>query len=101
MEIMDKHALWKWLVFAGLTVVSLALVYPPDKRIPLGLDIKGGISFTVAVDPDKVWKSMRDDPVNKEIADDKLKGQVPAAVGSAREEAVEVIRNRVDRLGVA
>ena len=101
MEIMDKHALWKWLVFAGLTVVSLALVYPPDKRIPLGLDIKGGISFTVAVDPDKVWKSMRDDPVNKEIADDKLKGQVPAAVRSAREEAVEVIRNRVDRLGVA
>ena len=98
---MDKHALWKWLLLLGLTVVSVALIWPPEKQIPLGLDIQGGISFTLAVDPDKVLQSMSEDLENKNIAEDALKARVPAEVRAAREEAVEIIRNRVDRLGVA
>ena len=94
---MDKHALWKWLLLLGLTVISVALIWPPEKQIPLGLDIQGGISFTLAVDPDKVLQSMSEDLENKGIAEDALKARVPAEVRAAREEAVEIIRNRVDR----
>ena len=34
---MDRHALWKWLTLVFFTAVSLALVWPPQEKIKLGL----------------------------------------------------------------
>src|SRR4051812_44877498 len=58
-----------------LVLFSFAEIWPPDKKITLGLDIKGGTSFLIRLKGDK--------EVNKGML----------------EQAVEVIRKRVDYFG--
>lgn len=66
-----------------LTIVTVALsllaIYPPGKTVRLGLDLQGGTSFLVRLLPE----------AGREITPDSL------------EQAVEVIRKRVDKFGVS
>ena len=59
-----------------LVVFSVATIYPPDKKIQLGLDIQGGTSFLIRL-------VGADREITKEMLD----------------QAVEVIRKRVDYFG--
>jgi SecD/SecF fusion protein len=76
------HGLRKRLIAMTLTALLLVLmitqIYPPDKKIALGLDIQGGTSFLIRLIPG-----------DKQIG----KGTL--------EQAVEVIRKRVDYFGGA
>ena len=71
-----------------LTVLTIAFaigsVYPPDQKLPLGLDLKGGTSFLVRL---------------KAEADETgvVKPITPAMLDQAR----EVIRRRVDSMGTS
>ena len=51
---MDKNKLWKWLLLLFLVIWSFALITPLDKKVKLGLDLKGGSSFIVEVDREDV-----------------------------------------------
>ncbi len=77
---MEKQSIWKWLLLIGLTAWSIAVVYPPSEKIRLGLDLQGGTRFVLQVD-------------TSEIEAD--------AARDAQARAIEVIRNRVDAMGVA
>ena len=72
----------KRILALALVVVAVAMsvvmVYPPDKKIALGLDIKGGTSFLIKLQQ-----------TDKEIT--------PAML----DQAVEVIRKRVDYFGAS
>lgn len=61
-----------------LVALCLALIYPPSKKIHLGLDLAGGTEFIIRL--------VREgkDPISEK----------------AKDNAVEVIRSRVDRYGV-
>lgn len=96
---MDKHAYWKWLLLIALTAWSLALVVPLRSKVKLGLDLKGGTSFTVQINESEIEKQIRDE--NKDLTDVQVHSRVSTAVRHAQEQAVEIIRNRVDALGVA
>src|SRR5712691_11965235 len=61
---------------AAFVVVSIATIWPPEKRIALGLDIQGGTSFLIRL-------MGGDKEINKAML----------------EQAVEVIRKRVDYFG--
>jgi SecD/SecF fusion protein len=66
------------VLMALLLICSLVTIYPPEKKIALGLDIKGGTSFLIRL----VGGGEREvDPI-------------------MLEQAVEVIRKRVDQFGV-
>ena len=72
----------RWLgtaLIVILTVGALVTIYPPGKKIHLGLDLKGGTEFLIRL--------------VKENPEAKISPQ-------ARETAVEVIRTRVDKYGV-
>src|SRR5215468_12686113 len=60
----------------SLITTSLVTIWPPQQKITLGLDIKGGTSFLIRLVPG-------DKPLNKAMLD----------------QAVEVIRKRVDYFG--
>src|SRR5205823_2263769 len=64
------------LIAVGLSIV---MIWPPDKKIQLGLDIKGGTSFLIRL---------------QETGDKQV---TPATL----DQAVEVIRKRVDYFGAA
>src|ERR1700688_2567467 len=59
-----------------LTAFSIATIWPPDKKIALGLDIQGGTSFLIRL----------------------VGGDKDVTIGML-EQAVEVIRKRVDYFG--
>jgi SecD/SecF fusion protein len=61
-----------------LVIFSIATIWPPRKKIALGLDIQGGTSFLIRLVPG-------DKPITKGMLD----------------QAVEVIRKRIDVFGVS
>jgi SecD/SecF fusion protein len=67
------------LLAAMLVALSIATIGPPEKKIALGLDIKGGTSFLI-----KLQQVDKDKPITPGLLD----------------QAVEVIRKRVDYFGV-
>src|SRR6266436_1795260 len=60
--------------------LSIFMIYPPDKKIPLGLDIKGGTSFLI-----RLQQTDKDKEITTSMLD----------------QAVEVIRKRVDYFGAS
>lgn len=96
---MNKNAMWKWLLLGALAVWSLALVTPFDQKVKLGLDLKGGTSFTVEVDADEVRKNVLEKDSSLEGTD--LESAVKAETKATQGVALEVIRSRVDGLGIA
>ena len=60
--------------------LSIVMIYPPDKKIPLGLDIKGGTSFLI-----RLQQTDKDKETTSSMLD----------------QAVEVIRKRVDYFGAS
>ncbi len=72
-----KHLIALLLV-SMLVAFSIATIWPPGKKIALGLDIKGGTSFLI-----KLQQVDKDKPITPGLLD----------------QAVEVIRKRVDYFG--
>lgn len=96
---MDKNAKWKWLFLGLLILSSLMLVTPVKQKIKLGLDLQGGISFIVEIDEEQLLRTYRDQ--NREMSDEQSAADVREIVLQSQDKAVEVIRNRVDTIGIA
>jgi SecD/SecF fusion protein len=77
---MNNKFPWKLAVVLAVLAASLYSMWPLDKKIKLGLDLKGGTSFLLQMDLSKIDSTGR---------------------GQARAQAVEIIRKRIDRFGVA
>ncbi len=94
---MDKHAVWKWLVLLILVSASSYFIIPLSK-IPLGLDLRGGTSFTVQIDEERAREEIRasDEAMTEDDVDRKLREKLEGAQGRI----LEVLRNRVDALGI-
>ena len=75
-----KASIWKWLILVVATAWSVALVTPPKDKVKLGLDLQGGTSYTLEIDDSQ---------------------GLEGSVADARDRALEVVRNRVDSMGVA
>ena len=77
---MNKQFAWKFGIIIALAVASLYSMWPPREKIKLGLDLKGGTSFLLQMDLSKIDVTGR---------------------SQAMRQAVEIIRKRVDKFGVA
>ncbi len=91
--------MWKWAALGLITVWSLALVTPVKEKVKLGLDLKGGTSFTVEVDRDEIRKQVLEG--DESLGGAKLNSAVESKVEISRDIAIEVIRGRIDGLGIA
>jgi SecD/SecF fusion protein len=99
---MSRNDLWKWLVLAFVTVLSAYVVLPPtgkNGKIRLGLDLSGGTSFTVAIDEDKLRNNIKSGDTG--LSDSDVQNQVNNILRDADARAIEVIRNRIDGLGIS
>lgn len=96
---MDKKNALKWVLLAGLVFGALAVIYPPSEKIPLGLDLKGGLSFTVEIDEAEIRAQILQDA--PELKPEQVDSRLPDAMKKAQERALEVIRNRVDGMGLS
>ena len=75
------------------------LAYPPREKIRLGLDLKGGNSFTLGVDyarlHDKIIERYPDCATDTERMD----AEVARTLEGADDRMIEIIRRRVDAMG--
>lgn len=71
------------LIVIALIGACVYGVYPPDKKLKMGLDIKGGLQMNLEVDLDK------------------LQGKTEKEISDAADRALEILRNRVDGLGIS
>jgi len=102
---MDKRRLWKWGVLAALILLSMALVILPIDRplrekVPLGLDLRGGVSLVLAIDEENVRQKLRD-AAPEGMSAEQLEADVVDALKDAQQRAVHVIRNRIDAQGLS
>lgn len=77
---MIKNLKWKVLLVVAVIAWATWMAYPPQEKIKLGLDLKGGMHLVLKVDLDKIPEDARAD---------------------ATDRAIEVIRNRIDQFGVS
>ena len=98
-ENVARNNIWKWMVLALIAVISIYVCNPPAEKVRFGLDLKGGTSFTLGVDTDKLAESI--------IAANPAITNTPGAVQKKIEETltgcddriISVIRRRVDAMG--
>jgi len=76
---MPKKLIYKILLILIVIGTSAWFAFPPEKRINLGLDLKGGMHLVLKVDTSKLSKEAQQD---------------------VSERALEIIRNRIDEFGV-
>ncbi len=76
---MEKRVIYKSIFILAVLGLCISFTFPLDKRINLGLDLKGGMHLLLKVDMSKVPENARED---------------------AAERAIEVIRKRIDSYGV-
>jgi SecD/SecF fusion protein len=75
----DKYYKWKVLLIVVITAFCIWRAYPPSDKINLGLDLQGGMQLLLEVDIAKIPQEAREDVTDR---------------------VVEIIRNRIDELGV-
>ncbi len=75
---MNKSLRNRILLILGIITVSIYFTFPIQKRINLGLDLKGGMHLVLKVETEKVPENARTDVVLR---------------------AIEILRNRIDSLG--
>ena len=94
----ERNTIFKWLIFVALVAASVVCVTPVSQKVRLGLDLAGGMSFTAQIDEEALRADLK---ASDETLDDKaIDSQVEAVMNGADERTVEVIRNRIDGLGV-
>ena len=49
---MAKNLRWKFLIIVGVVALSVFAFYPPDQKVRLGLDLKGGVHLVMRVQTD-------------------------------------------------
>src|SRR5947207_15483799 len=77
---MNKQFGWKFGIVAAVAVLAFLAMWPPQEKIKLGLDLKGGTSFLLRMDVSKI------DPQGR---------------GTALNQAIEILRKRLDEFHVA
>ncbi len=77
---MNKQFAWKFGIIFAIAAASFYSMWPPREKIKLGLDLKGGTSFLLQMDLTKIDVTGR---------------------ANALRQAVEIIRKRIDKFGVA
>ena len=107
-----RNNIWKWLVLAILAVFSFYVSNPlfdrkdadgkvvAQGKLRLGLDLKGGTSFTLGVDKEKLAEML----IAEDPAITNTPGLVETRIADRLKDAdgriIEVIRRRVDGMGV-
>ena len=76
---MERKLIYKILLILGVVGLCTYYTFPLDKRINLGLDLRGGMHLLLKIDTSKLSDQAKAD---------------------AADRAAEVVRNRIDAFGV-
>lgn len=108
----SRNDIWKWLVLLIVSVFSIYVTYPPttqkdeegnvvqEGKLRFGLDLKGGTSFTLGVDKDKLRDMIvaaNPDITNRPGA---VEAEMNKTLNGCDERIIQVVRRRIDGMGM-
>jgi len=99
-DMSTRNDIWKWLALLIIAVFSIYVTYPPKEKLRFGLDLKGGTSFTLGVDTEKLAETIV--AARPELAEnpDKLQEEIDKRLANDSDQRIiAVIRRRVDAMG--
>jgi len=70
----EKRLLWRVLLILAVTAIAVVAVWPPQEKIHLGLDLRGGIHLVLKVNTDDAVKAELDDAAQRLVDRAKAKG---------------------------
>jgi preprotein translocase subunit SecD len=87
---MPKNLRWKLLIIAAVIGLSVFAFYPPDQKLRLGLDLKGGVHLVMRVETDQALRVETDTTADR-LREQLKTANIPATVtvASATEFRVE------------
>lgn len=95
----SRVSLLKWLILALVAVASYHFVVPVKDKVRLGLDLKGGTSFTLGVDTDALRETILAENPTWTNREDLVQKEIAATLNGCDERITAVIRKRVDAMG--
>jgi preprotein translocase subunit SecD len=77
---MQRKLMWRWLLIGVVAAAAVFFMVPPEKKIKLGLDLKGGIHLVLQVNKADAVKAEIDDAMERVRAELTTKGFPPEAM---------------------
>jgi len=95
-----RNDIWKWFALLVIAVFSIYVTFPVAEKLRFGLDLKGGTSFTLGVDEEKLADNIL--AADPSLAEDeaKLKQKKDEVLKGCDSRIVQVVRRRVDGMGM-
>ena len=94
-----RNNIWKWLILGLIAAVSVHVTFPAKEKLRFGLDLKGGTSFTLGIDTEKLTDTLTaaDPSLTNDTA--RLQRRIDETLADCDERITSVIRKRVDAMG--
>ena len=95
-----RNDLWKWLTLLIIAVFSIYVTFPVKEKMRFGLDLKGGTSFTMGVDTEKLRESII--AASPEITNETgaVEREMQKTLQGCDARIIQVVRRRVDGMGM-
>jgi len=72
--------MWRWILIGLVTAAAVYLMYPPEQKVKLGLDLKGGIHLVLQVNQMDAVRAEVDDAMERVRAELASKGFPPESM---------------------
>ncbi len=95
-----RNDIWKWLSLLIIAVFSIYVTFPVKEKLRFGLDLKGGTSFTLGVDTDKLRETIIADNPSITNETGAIERKIQETLKGADARIIQVVRRRVDGMGM-
>lgn len=82
---MTKNLRWKLLTILGVVALAVYAFYPPDRKVRLGLDLKGGVHLVLRVQTDEALRLLTEstaDQLREQLRTAGIPGATVTATGT-------------------
>ena len=95
-----RNDMWKWLSLLIIAVFSIYVTFPVKEKLRFGLDLKGGTSFTLGVDKEKLRETII--AANPALSNDTVavEKKIQETLQGCDARIIQVVRRRIDGMGM-
>ena len=95
-----RNDIWKWLALLIIAVFSIYVTFPVAEKLRFGLDLKGGTSFTLGVDQEKLRETIIAQNPQMTNETGAIERKISETLDGCDPRIIQVVRRRVDGMGM-
>ena len=95
-----RNDMWKWLSLLIIAVFSIYVTFPVKEKLRFGLDLKGGTSFTMGVDTDRLRETIIAENPALTNETGAVEKKIQETLQNCDARIIQVVRRRIDGMGM-